>query len=159
MNLLNVLLKLPKNSIYGLVNETKKEVYLTYATDQLGSLLRLLGDYRNGSGFTNDISQFEYKLFEEVTDKKELKLRYNHWYDQLNVKGYKLLNKRRAISYKLIATIEKKLLYVKLRSRYSEIVVGVFDDILDCQSFMDNYGDLYNIKYSSNLLTKEYLNG
>lgn len=161
MNLLKELLNMSKVSVYGLVNESKKEVYLTYSTDSLSSLNRLIIENRNGLGSNIDLNQFEYKLFEEVSYNKELKFRFNYWYNYLKVNGYKLINKRKPVIYKLVSSIDvnKTVLYVKLKSRYSEVIVGVFDNIQDCNKFMNQYGDVHSIKLASNKLTKDYING
>lgn len=155
---------MPKNSIYALINEQGKEIYLTYAYDVLLNLTRIISEIRAGFGLPIDTSKFSYKLLES-TDRELLKLRFNYWYDNYNALGYKFLNKRRPVNYKLLSVIDtdfrngsKRLLYVKLKNRSSEIIVGAFDNIDDCNSFMVDYGGIYSIKYADNQITKELLN-
>lgn len=163
MNLLKVLHDLPKNSIYALINDRDKEIFLTYSYDVLSSLTRVINEIKNGIGLNINIGQFDFKLLETIEHRDELKFRFNYWYDRYNVKGYKFHNKRRPVRYKLISTIEgsfkshmHKLIYVKLKNWNREIILGVFDNIDECTDFMDSYGDLYKIKKADNKLTKEF---
>ena len=163
MSILNDLLNMSKSCVYGLINESTKEVYLTYTQDSLNSVVRLISENRVGIGLGININEFEYKVFEETKDRVLLKIRFNYWYDKLSNDGYKLLNKRKPIKFQLVTCLDtidkfhkKRLLYAKLKSRYSEIIVGVFDNINECNEFINNYGDLYKIKLADNILTKEY---
>lgn len=163
MNLLKVLHDLPKNSVYALVNDQDKEIFLTYSYDVLSSLTRVINEFKSGIGLNIDIARFGFKLLETIKHRDELKFRFNYWYDQYKTNGYKFHNKRRPVHYKLISTIEgsfkshmRKLIYVKLKNRYNEIILGVFDNIDECNDFMNNYGDLYKIKRADNKLTKEF---
>lgn len=164
MNELQLLVNMPKNSIYALLNEQSKQIYLTYSYDVLSSLARIINENKTGIGLPLDLSQFKYKLL-ETTDRSNLKLRFNYWYDYYNVLGYKFHNKRRPSHYKLVATIENdfrnklsKLIYVKVRNWNKEKVLGVFNKIEECNEFINNYGKVYEFKYATNKLTKEYLN-
>jgi len=166
MNLVTILSSMPKNSIYALINEQGKEIYLTYAYDVLLNITRLISEIRAGFGLPIDPTQFNYKLLETVSDRSLLKLRFNYWYDNYNALGYKFLNKRKPVNYKLLSSIgidfrngAKKLLYVKLKNRSNEVIVGVFDNIEHCNDFIENYGGIYSIKYADNKLTEELLNG
>lgn len=165
MNIVTTLSTMPKNSIYALINEQGKEIYLTYAYDVLLNLTRLLSEIRAGFGLPIDPSQFNYKLL-ETTDRSLLKLRFNYWYDNYNELGYKFLNKRKPVNYRLLSSFgidfrngNKKLLYVKLKNRSNEIILGAFDNIEECDNFLNNYGGIYHITYATNQLTKEFLNG
>lgn len=165
MDLLNVLHNMPKNSIYALINEQRKEIFLTYSYDVLSGLTRLINEIKSGIGLPIDPSEFKYKLLETVAKREDIKFRFNYWYDTYKQSDYKFYNKRKPINYKLISTIEKdfrnktkRLLYVKLKNKHCEVTLGVFNNIEECNDFIDNYGDLYKIKHASNKLTKEYLN-
>lgn len=163
--ILQLLYDMPKNSIYALVNDQGKEIFLTYAYDTLSSLARIIGEIKSGIGLSIDPSQFDFKLLETVPHRDNLKLRFNFWYDKYQAKGFTFLNKRKPLTFKLISTIEphfnsptKKLLYVKLKNRYDHIVLGVFDNIDECNTFMAGYGDLYKIARADNKLTMEFYN-
>lgn len=159
------LYNLPKNSIYALVNDQDKEVFLTYSSNTFSSLSRLIGELRSGVGLVLKPDRFEFKLLEVLDQKDKLKLRFNKWYDGYRNSGYKFLNKRKPVSYKLVAYIDsdfrnrtKKLLYVGLKNRSNIIVVGTFDNIEDSETFMKSYGPIDTLKYASNKLTVEFLN-
>src|SRR5438105_3319080 len=107
MDLLNVLHNMPKNSIYALINEQDKEIFLTYSYDVLSSLTRLINEIKSGIGLPIDPSQFEYKLLETIGKREHLKFRFNYWYDIYKQNDYKFYNKRKPINYKLISTIDK----------------------------------------------------
>lgn len=165
MDLLKLLYNMPKNSIYALINEQDKEIFLTYSTNSLSSLTRLINEIKAGYGLSIDLSKFQYKLLEEIKNQQILAFRFNYWYDYFKNDGYKLYNKRKPVNYKLNYTVGQdfrnkanRLLYAILKNRSKEIVLGVFDNINECTTFIQNYGDLYSIKHADNNLTKEYLN-
>jgi len=165
MKELQLLVNMPKNAIYALVDAQDKEIFLTYSYDVLSSLSRLISEIRAGIGLPIDPTKYEYKLL-ETTDKQNLKLRFNYWYDYYASLGYKFHNKRRHINYRLTSVVGRdfrnpnhRLLYVKLKNWKNEIVLGAFNNIEECNEFINNYGDLYSIKYATNQLTNEYLKG
>lgn len=154
---------MPKNSIYALINEQDKEIFLTYSYDVLSSLSRIINEMKSGIGLSIDPSKFRYKLLESVDKREYLKMRFSYWHDFYRQCDYKFYNKRKPINYKLISTIERdfrdprrRLLYAKLKNKRSEVILGVFDNIEQCTDFIENYGNIYSIKHASNQLTKEY---
>lgn len=163
MDVLKTLLALPKNAVYSLINNQDKEIFITYTTDTISSLTRLIKEARAGYGLHINLYKFHYKLL-EISDKDSLKLRFNYWYDYYQSQGYKLINKRRPVKFKLINFIgedfrnrHKVLIYARLKNQTNYITLGVFDKIKDCDSFINSYGGIYSIKYASNDLTKEFL--
>jgi hypothetical protein len=157
---------MPRNSIYALINEQDKEIFLTYSYDTLSSLSRIINEIKTGIGLPIDPNKFQYKLLETIEKRQYLTIRFNYWYDLYKQNDYKFYNKRRPVNYKLQYNIEpdfrdssKQLLYAKLKSRYREIILGAFEDIEQCRDFIKNYGNIYDLKYANNNLTKEFING
>lgn len=163
--LLKELYNMPRNSVYALINEQDKEIFLTYSYDVLSGLTRLINEIKAGYGLSINPHKFQYKLLETLDSREDLKLAFNRWYEHYKNNDYKFYNKRRPISYKLISVVDKDfrsssrlLLYIKLKNRYNTLTVGVFDNIEECNDFMGNYGSTNIIKYASNKLTKDFLN-
>lgn len=171
MNLFVELNKLPKQCIYGLINNTDKRIFLGYSTNIVTALGRLI-NYSNNL-FKDDLDKLELIVIEPIKNSNDLRLKLKYWFKEYSNKGFLFYKKPINLpSYKLRIDLMADfrnvkegnyLCYVKLISRrYRELTVGVFNTYGEAELFCKKYyinGQVNNIIYSNNKLSKEYLNG
>jgi len=113
-----------------------------------------------------DWDKLDFRVIEKIDDPVKLRVRYQYWVSDYSNKGWVMYRDYKAIQYKVRIDIRndetkgynaKYLLYVKLVSRgYKELIVGVFDNLEECNKFIElNYSNINDIVYS-NELTKKY---
>lgn len=152
---------LSKPGIYRLVNHEKKSCYISYSSNLLIALSKdLIYNYSN------------FEVLEIVTDLTLIKLRCQFWKDQhesSNFKDYELINPKRVCGLKLSIEAQKDfryqntdrmLFHIKVVYRnYMSKLVGIFSEYSEVEEFIARFysNGIYNIVYSSNELTGEYL--
>lgn len=155
--------RLNNPGIFGFINDANKTLFLVTATNMLGSINRIL-DNNNLVTANADI-----KLLEIVTNRSELQLRYNYWFNIYSNLGYNILSKKPS-PYKLRIEVlqdfrspntKEVLFYLSIVPRsYKSFVVGVFSTYGEVEGFMrGNYSNeqVYKIVTADNQLTKEFL--
>jgi len=158
------LVNLPTKCIYGLFNDLDKKVYIGHTSN----LLRSIYSNINNLKYSNiDFNRLQFRIIEGIEDSDRLRIRYQYWVSDYSNKGWIMYRDYKAIQYKVRIDIRndetkgynaKYLLYVKLVSRgYKELIVGVFDNLEECNKFIElNYSNINDIVYSNNELTKKY---
>lgn len=164
--LINSLSLLPEMCIFGLINEDNKAILIYRTTNIVTSLARIIREYKYSN---KNILKLSLIIIEDIKDSNNLWVRYNYWTNYYSNKGYIIMNRcKYNIKYKLRKQIlgdfrpkfsSLPLFYVKIVSRrYKEIIVGIFDKVIDMDEFIDKHyaNGIDSIVYSSNKLTKEY---
>lgn len=160
MNIFQELKNISKSGIY-LLESSNKDIFIGYSSNILLALTRnIYSDYSNMT------------ILEIVTSKELLRPRCQYYKDHYSNNGFKLLNPNRVCNIRVkIDLLEdfrdkgsgKYLFYVSLVSKgYWKRTVGVFDTVSAAEAFSARkYSNnrVYDIVYSSNDLTKEYLVG
>jgi hypothetical protein len=165
-NIFQDLSNLPDKCIYGLFNDQDKKVYIGYSSNTIRTLYSNISNLKY-SNLTPDWGKLEFRVIEPIEDSNRLKVRYQYWVSHYSNEGWSMYRDFKAIEYKVRIDIlndetrqknGRYLLYVKLLSRgRSEVVVGVFDSLSECNEFVEsNYKTIKDIHYSNNELTNEY---
>ncbi len=156
--------QLPDKCVYGLFNDQGKKVYIGYSNNTPKTLCNNLLDLKYSN---KDFNLLEFKIIEAIEDSNRLKVRYEYWVSHYSNEGWEMYRNFKAVQYKLRIEVKNDelvkgggnvLIYVKLVSRgYREVVVGVFDDLDECNKFVaDNYSNIIDVIFCSNELTIKY---
>lgn len=172
--ILNYLFNYPEMCIYGLINHKDHKIYVGYTANLPLALSRIIRDTKYSNNKLNkDWDKLEFAVLETVTDRKNLRIKYNQWIKEYSNKGWDLYKKQgqsNIPTYKLRIdlwmdesrwTKEDQLVYVRLITRrYKELTVGVFNDYDEAVRWSkDNYPNttITQVIYAKNALTEEYL--
>lgn len=169
MDLFQELIKLPSQGIYGFFNSNDKRFYIGYSVNLPNALPQVIQRLESSNKvFNNDKPRIQFRLIEPILNKDALRMRHAYWVKFYKGLGYLPYKEPKVCNYKLRIDVVNETLgrgtgkyhfYVKLVSRgYRELVVGVFDNVLEMETFIsDHYKEVNNIIYSSNSLTNDYL--
>lgn len=161
-NLFSALLDAPRSSVYALVNEVDKTVYVSYSTSVITSLARLIERHRNDIGFRyklgEDLSKFSFVVLEENDCRNTLMVRVGLYMRRYKNTGYTLLDERVPVEYRLKVmkmddgkSSSKGLGLYLVSKRNSKILLGTFRTRKELESFQNEYypnGYDYEIIYS-----------
>jgi hypothetical protein len=165
------LLQYSSNGLFALINDSDKKVDIRYGINLLRSITSLVEQIKSNSvvplDIKNDINKIRLKILEVNVDPRSLKLRHKFYQDQYKTSGYSLYRNLPANKYEVQVVLDKVLeldmwnfyLVLKLVSKSSTVVVGIFESYEELQDFVQtNYKDnnVLEVVYSTNECTSKY---
>ena len=171
---------LVKPAVFALVNQRDRKVWVGHSQSILGALASKLEAFHNRAEPSNPLfldfhhGKLQYKVLEylpedKITSNDFKLLKTQDYMDEYVAKGYKLYNKRMAISYKVRIDIEHAPDHLKIDQYYAIVsitnrhrmsqIVGIFNTYDDAVLFQEKYygtEKIRNIVYAINDLTKQY---
>lgn len=163
-SLFELLKQANQSGVYCLKNKADNSVYINWSSNIPKTLVRLLSS-------NLFFPEFDFELLEIVTESKLLRIRCQYFKDLYSSNKYTIINPGRVSNCKLvIGTMpdfrvkdnNRYLFQVKIVQRsYWEATVGVFEEYVEVEDFCALHyssNKVYNIIYSSNKLTKGFLN-
>lgn len=162
MNLLQTLNDMNTPGVWAFVNDTDKIVYLSYSKNIQSTVSRNIKEMADNSHSCKQLIKDKSKLQLQVLEYNCSKAKLSYWIDNYRNKGYSLYRERNGeVVYRVkVKIIPEYFVHVTLCNlRGTSTVVGVFDNMQEANSFIQtHYSDkIYNIVYSDNILTKQYL--
>ena len=131
---LSTLKTLPESCVFAIISDSSKEVIVAHSNDlksRIGALIDNFGKEDTRLIIIQNIDDLEYKLLLcEVYKKK------------YSVAGYKIVNARKYINYKVSIQYSsnlQKVLVVLYNSRRDKTIVGQFKSIDEAKSFVEQY--------------------
>lgn len=133
---LDTLVALPINAVFGFINDVDRKVYLSYSNDLSRSIRQKLTQY---SEVSNDYRNGKIRLYyeESVNDRNTQKLLVEQLCHTYESKGYSFYHRHNYIDYEVKIYVEKDMLvYVYLVSKnFSKLIVGIFDKMDKANEF------------------------
>lgn len=152
--------------LYAVIDENTKQVYVGHTKNVLKAFAEHIEDIKLGRHMCFKTLELEFRLLETVSGVKSRRIKCTEWSTKFIKEGYKLVNKRPPVQYKIYTKIENTLefgylLVVQLVNRRNEkITVGVFNKNEYAENFIKKYYSetpICKIVYSGNSLTRNYL--
>lgn len=159
IELLRQLKTLPLDAVFGLINESTKQAYISHTVNlrtRMGDLIDVfdLEDEVRFIVFLEGVQDLRYKL-----------LYAQQFIDQYKQDGYEILGLGRDyINSKVRIRFSKDLrraLVVIVNSRKASEIVGIFKTVHEARDFVSQYykkGDMVRPVYSVSREMKEYIN-
>lgn len=155
--------------VWGFLNTKDKRFFISYSNNILSSVSRNIAQIQDKSHtcrkLIRDLPNLQLVVLQKVDtrDTKTLKLIAMELMEGFKAKGYTPYKNVTLVSYKLrtVITTDYKIHILLVNKRNDKIVVGVFDNIDDSESFISiNYPNnkITKVIYSDNSLTKEFYN-
>lgn len=158
----------PRSCVYILLNEDKKEVYITWSTDVVTSLARNLRDINNKTHVCKRLikiaKKLEFRVLENVhyhDTKNDIAMKIHYWINEYINNGYTVINKHNIQRYRVKLKVNRDVdkVFVKLiNTSYKELVVGVFNNIQEAKEFSKLFNNMSFITplYAINDLSLQY---
>jgi hypothetical protein len=160
--------RLPKNCIFVLVCDENKGVLVMHTGCLMDALYRINRDLET-SKYTllrNDIDKIRIEVLEEgIEDTTLRKIKTNNYLEEYLSKGYKQYCPSNLVKYKVCLDVithnrtSHAIVYLKDK-RCNKIVVGLFKNMREAKSFVQEYYPNYECKgiyYATNEATTKYL--
>jgi hypothetical protein len=164
------LLELSKPGLFALINDSNKKFDVRYGSNLLFAIARLISEIRGNTvipiTLKHDLLDLRIEILEKDLLEEQCKLRHNYWINHYHTLGYIYYRKNPGIAYSITSTIDrikeldnKYYFIVKLVGKGTCHVIGVFDNVIDHNTFIQSYYSnviVDNVVYSSNILTSRY---
>jgi hypothetical protein len=166
----NDLFQYPQSCTFGVFHDATKTVVVYDTINFFKTLGEILNKLQNDEYDHPGLHEHKQSLTIRVINSHQTlsvrRQQFSSEIETLTNNGYTVLNKRKTlVKYKLrkIMTRFNKqsvICVVKVNSRNEKTVMGIFNNLIEADAFIESLGDLKIIPeiYASNNLTKDYLN-
>lgn len=159
---------LSRSGIYALIDKRSRYVYICYSHDVIQSLSRNISQIASRTHRYKQLvrsrKRLDFVYLENIhyeDSRIDIASKVHYWIEYYKNLEYTVLNKVKIKQYKVRTDITTdKIIHVKLISRsYKELVVGVFDNMIEANEFAKLYKQMNFITpiYSTNALTRAYV--
>lgn len=160
ISILRQIERLPQDAVFGLISDSSKECYVSYTSNlkaRIGLILtdneNILKDDTRLVVFVDGIQDLKYKL-----------MYAQYFRDRLVDDGYKIVGGPvKYINYRVVvqySSLFNEALVLLINNRKDKLVVGVFKNVDEANSFVDEFyrtGNMIQPIYALNALTRSWV--
>jgi hypothetical protein len=168
---LHSLVQHTNKGVYIVINHDLKRCYIACSTNILGSIERLIRDFKTDKkygdlykDYTTNLETFDIQILETIEEDCKsdyLRVRLAYWCKQYEDNGYTLYNAYKGLIYRVNTVVgQHNKIYVEVVGKADKrIVVGVFDKVYWADKFVQEKLSTFPIYpvYATNELTIKFL--